>query len=114
MLPDVVDLMNHHRAVRVARVGDTTEVRNYGVVVMAEVAPGEHPGGVGRDGLADDHRGTAAGPLGVVAEVALPGQPVLGHVRGMGAEVEPVLQRLVAQGQGLEQIGKRRRHGVLR
>jgi hypothetical protein len=111
VLPHMVDLMNHHRVVLVTGVGDAAEVRNHAVVAVAEVAAGQDTGGVGRDGLTDDHRGAATGPLCVVAEVALTGQAVLGHVGGVSAEVEPVLQCLVAQAQGVEQVGKRRRHG---
>ena len=63
-------------------------------------------------GLADDHGRAAPGTLGVVAQVAFTGQPAVGHVGGVGAEIEPMLEGLVAQAQGLEQVRKQRGHGA--
>jgi hypothetical protein len=108
MLPDVIDLVNHHRAVVVASIGDAAKVGNHCVVRVAKVATGEDAGGVGGDRLADDHRGAAPGALGVIAQVALTGQAGLCHVGGVGAEIEPVLEGLVTQIQGREQMGKQR------
>ena len=101
---DVIHLMDHHRAVLMAGIGDAPEMGNDRVAFGQEIAPGQHRGLMDRRGLDDDHRRAAAGPLAVIAEVALRRQPLDAHIGGMGAEVEAVLQRLVAQLQGLEEV----------
>ena len=109
---DVVDLVDHHRAVLVAFVGDAQEVRDYAVVVVAEVGPDQHAGAVRRRRLDDDHRGAAPGALAVIGEVAVAGQPVDAHVRGMGAEDDAVLERLVTDLDGGEELGVTRHDGL--
>ena len=108
----VVDLVDHHRAVLVAFVGDAPEVRNDAVVVMEKVGPDQHAGAVRRRGLDDDHRGAAPGALAVIGEVAVAGQPVVAHVRGMGAEDDAVLERLVTDLDGREELGVTRHDGL--
>ena len=110
VLADVIDLMDHHRAMLVARVGEAAKVRNYCVVGMNEVAAGEDRGAVGGDRFDHDHRCAATGALGVVPEVALPWKPLLGHVRGVCAEVEAMLQGLVPKIERLEEVRKSFRH----
>ena len=93
MTADMINLVDHHRAVAVAFVGNAAEVRDNGVVFMAEVAACQHSGAVRWRRLDDDHRRAAAGALTVIGEVALGGQAVLG-----GAERDDflVLWRAVA------------------
>jgi hypothetical protein len=69
MLSDVVELMNHDRAVFVTRFGETPEVWDHGIVTVAEVAPGEDSGTVYGDRLTHDHRSSSARAFGVVTEV---------------------------------------------
>jgi hypothetical protein len=104
VLADVIDLVDHHRAVLVAGLGDGPEGRDDGVVLVAEVAPCQDPGAMGGYGLDHDHRGASTCPLGVVAQVPRAGQAVLGHVRGVGAEHDAVLQRRVPQGERRQQV----------
>ena len=111
MTADMIDLVDHHRAVAVAFVGNAAEVRDNGVVFMAEVAACQHSGAVRWRRLDDDHRRAAAGALTVIGEVALGGQAVLAHVGGVCAEHDAVLERLVAQLEGCEQVRKLLRHG---
>ena len=112
MLTDVINLLDHHRAVLVAGLGDEPKGRHDGVVLMTEVAPREHRGGVSGHRLDDDHRGAAGGALAVVAEMARAGQTLLGHVGGVRAEIEAVLERLVPQRERREQMGEEPGHGV--
>ena len=91
----------------VAGVGDPPEVRDHGVVAVAEVAAGEDRGAVHRHRLDHDHRGPADGALQVVAEVALGGQALRAHVGGMGAEVQAVLEGLRADPDRAEEVGER-------
>jgi len=44
MRADVVELLDHHRAVLMAGVGDAAKVRDHAVVAVAEVASGEDRG----------------------------------------------------------------------
>ncbi len=62
-----------------------------------------------RHGLDDDHPGPAEGALAVVGAVPIAGQPVLGHVGGVGPERDPAGERPVAQRQRFEDM--RERHG---
>ena len=106
VLADVVELVDHDDVrVRLATgVGHAPEGRDDRVVVVAEVAAGQDAGPVDRHRLDDDHPGAAERPFAVVADVALAGQAVLGHVRGVGAERDPAAQRPVAQRQRLEDV----------
>ena len=73
MLPDVIQLLDHH-GVGVglaARVGETSEGRDDGIVVVAEVAAGQDRGAVDRHWLHHDHPRPAECPLPVVADVAI-------------------------------------------
>ena len=65
-----------------------------------------------RHRLDDDHRRAAHGALGVIGDMPVARQPVLGHVGGMRAEHDAVAQCLVADLQGLEQGGELVRHGA--
>ena len=103
---NMVELLDHHRPVLVAGVGDAAEVRDHAVVAVAEVAPGEHRGAVDRHRLDHDHRRPAHGPLEVVAEVALGRQALGAHVGGVGAEVQAMLERLRANLDGTEEVGE--------
>ena len=108
VLADVVQLLDHrHVGGLVAGLCDAAEVGDERVVVDQEVAPGQHAGGVGGDGLDDDHRRAAERPLAVVGEVAVAGSPTLGHVRGVGAERDPRCQRPVPEGERREDVGER-------
>ena len=88
MCADVVELLDHHRAVLVAGVGDAAKVRDHAVVAVAEVASGEDRGRMDRHRLHDDHRGPARGPLAVVAEMTFGRQALGTHIGGVGAEVQ--------------------------
>ncbi len=111
VLAHVVQLLDHHDVrIRVAAgVGESAERRDDGVVVVAEVAAGQDGRSVDRHGLHDDHPGATERPLAVVADVPLAGQPALGHVGGVGPEVDPARQRPVAQLEGLEHVRERHR-----
>ena len=113
MTADVIDLVDHHRAVAVALVCDATEVRDDRVVLVAEVAAGQHPGSVRRRRRDDDHRRAATGAFAIIAEVAVDGQATLAHVGGVCAKHDAVLERLMAQFDGREQVRKLLRHGDL-
>ena len=106
--------MNHHRPILVANLGQFSKVGYDTVVAVTEIAPGENPGTVDRHRLANYHRRPATGALGVITNMTLAWQTVLGHVGGMRAKVEPVLERLVTNLQRLEQMGKQFRHEHLR
>ena len=112
MLANVIELVDHHRAVFVAGLGDLAEMGDDGIVLVPKIATGQHRGAVGRHRLDHDHGAAAAGALGVIAEVAFDRQAVLGPVGGMGAEVEPVLERLVTQVEGREEVRNFLRHGA--
>ena len=115
MRADVVELLNHHRAVFVAGVRYPAKVRDHAVVVVAEVAPGEHRGAVDRHRLDHDHGRPAHGPLQVIAEMAFGGEAFGAHVGGVGAEVQAMLERLRADLYGAEQVREWRcgRHGAI-
>ena len=91
MLADVVELMHHHRAMRMAGVGDLAEMRDDRVALMPENCRGSAPPvrwtGTGSTTI------IAAPPRArssVVAEMALAGQALLTHVGGVGAEDDAV------------------------
>ena len=107
VLADVVELVDHHRAVRLAGRGDAAERRDHGIVRVAEVAAGQDRRRVHRHRLDHDHRRPAPRPLLVIAAVTLAGQAAFGHVGGVRAEHEAALQRLVAQRERREEVGKR-------
>ena len=110
---DVVKLLDHHRPVLAAGVGDPAKVRNHAVVFVAEVAPREHRGAVNRHRLDHDHGRAANGPFEVVAEMALGGEAFGAHVGGVGAEVQAMLERPGADLNGVEEVreGGCRGHG---
>ena len=108
---DVVELLDHDRAVLVAGIGDPAKVRDHAVVAVAEVAPGKHRGAVDRHRFDHDHRGPAQGPLDVVAEVAFGGEALGAHVGGMGAEVQAMLERDRAHLDGAEEVREGRCRG---
>ena len=108
---DVVELLDHHRAVLVAGIGDPAKVRDHAVVAVAEVAPGKHRGAVDRHRFDHDHRRPAQGPLDVVAEVAFGGEALGAHVGGMGAEVQAMLERYRAHLEGAEEVREGRCRG---
>src|SRR5262249_47621256 len=74
------------------------------IVLSAEIAAGQHPGAMHRRRLDHDHRSPAPGAFAVVAEMALRRQPLDAHVGRMRAEDEAMLQRLMAQGERLEDV----------
>jgi len=71
---DVIELLQDRRTLRMHRLGDATEMRDHGIIVGAEVAPGQHRGRMHRNRLDHDHRGTADRPFAVVAEMPFAGQ----------------------------------------
>ena len=79
---------------------------NHRVALGEEVAASQHPGAVHRHRLDDDHRRAAAGALAVIAEMAVPGQALVAHVDGVGAEHHPVRQRAVPELDRREDIGE--------
>ena len=103
---DMVHLVDHHRAMLVAGLCDAPEGRDDRIVLGAEIAAGQDAGLMHRRGLDDDHGRPTARPLAVIAEMALRGQALDAHIRRMGAEDEAMLQGLVAQLQGLEEMGE--------
>ena len=110
VLADVVELVDHHHVMRLAGLGDPAEAGDHGVVGGAEVAAGHDRGRMHRHRLDHDHGGPATGPRQVVAEVTLARQAALGHVRGVGAEHEPVLERPGPERQRREQVWEGLRH----
>ena len=106
VLADVIQLVDHHdvRVGRPAGIGQPPECRDDRVVVVPEVAAGQDGGPVDRHGLHDDHPRATERALAVVADMALAGQPALGHVRGVRPERDPAGQRLVAQAERLEDV----------
>lgn len=104
MLADVVKLMQHHRTLRLAGLGDLAEAINHRVVVMAEITPRQPRRRMDRHGLDHDHRSAAACPLQIIAQMARARQPVLRHIRRMRSKIHPVFQRLVANFQRFEQL----------
>ena len=107
MLADVVQLVDHDDVAVggiPARIRQLPEPGNDGIVVDPEVAAGEHGGAMHRHRLDDDHAGSAERALAVVGDVAIGDQPVLAHVGGVGAEVDPAAQRAVAQLQRSEDV----------
>ncbi len=78
--------------------------------LVAEVAAREDRGAMHRHRLDHDHGGAADRPLEVVVQMALAGQAALGHVGGVRAEGQPVLQALLAQIERREEVRKERRH----
>ena len=109
---DVVELLDHDRAVLAACVGDPAKVRDHRVVAVAEVAAGQDRGAVDRHRLDHDHRRPAPRPLEVVAEVPFGGKPLGAHVGRVGAEVEAMLERLRADPDGAEEVREGRHIGV--
>ena len=103
---DVIELLDHHRAMLMAGVGDAPEVFDDAVVAMPKVTAREHRGAVHRHRLDHDHRGPANRTLPVVAEMALHGQPLDAHVGGVRAEVEAVREGLAPERQWREQMGE--------
>ena len=114
MLADVVQLVNHDDVgVRgPAGVGHAPEGGDDGVVIGAEVAPGEDTRPVNGHRLHDDHPGAAERAFPVVPDVALPRQPALGHVGGVSPERDPAPQRPMPQSEGFEHVRERLAHGA--
>jgi len=106
MPADMIDLMDHDCAMRMAFIGDLAEMRDDHVAFMQEIPARQDAGPVGWRGLDHDHRRTAARPFPVVAEMARTRDALVTHVGRMGSEDDPVLQRLVAQLQGREERWK--------
>ncbi len=73
VLADVVQLVDDRGALGVDRVGDPPERLDDRIVTVSEVASRQYAGRMDRYGLDHDHRGSAAGPFEVVAEVAVAG-----------------------------------------
>ena len=107
MLADVVQLMDDHRTLGVARVGDGAEASMTASSPAPEVAASQYGRRVHRHRLDDDHRRPATGPLEVVAEVTVAWQSALGHVGGVRTEHDAVAQRDMAQ---LQRPGEVRKH----
>jgi hypothetical protein len=108
VLADVVELLDHDRAVLVAGIGQAAEMRDHRIVAVTEVAARQHRRLMHRHRLDHDHGGPAQRPLQVVVQVTLARQPAFGHVRRVGTEGEPVLQPFVAEIQRLEEVWERR------
>jgi hypothetical protein len=100
----VVQLLQYRRSVRVYRVGDFTEMRDYRVVAVAEVAARQHCGGVHRHRFDHDHRRAADSAFFVVTAMAFPGESEIGHVGGMGAKHDAVVEFSVTQFERLENV----------
>ena len=112
MLADVVERMDKdHIRIRLATgVGEAAECRDDRVVVVAEVAPRQDRGAVDRHGFHDDHPGAAERAFAVVADVAVTGKAVLGHVGGVRTERDSARERLVAKAERLEEVREAVRH----
>src|SRR6185503_8700980 len=104
VLADVVELVDQDdvRACLAAGIGEATEGRDDRVVVVAEVAPREDSGPVDGHWFDHDHPGTAEHALPVVADMALPGKAVLGHVGGVCPKGDPAPQGPVTKAEWLE------------
>ena len=111
MLSHVVELVDHHRAELLARLGDAPEARDHVVGGVSEVASRENGVFVGGDRLDDDHGRPTHGPLPVIREVLVGGQPQLAHVGRVRPEVDPMFERDMPQIQRLEDVRKRVGHG---
>ena len=104
MLTNMVKLLQNSGAMRVHRVGNFAEMGDDFIVAMAEVAARQYRGRMHRHRLDHDHRRAADGAFFVIAAMALAGQAQLGHVGGMGAEDDAVVETAMAQLQGQENI----------
>ena len=113
VLADRVELLQDHRAGRFHRFGDRPEMGDDVVGAGAEVAAGQHGGGVDRHRLGDDHRRPAQRAFQQIGAEARARQAALGHVRGMGAEDHAVAQLVAAHRQRRHQAGMGG-HGGLR
>ncbi len=101
---DMEHLADDDGAVFMHRVGDLAEARNDRVIAGAELPPGQDRRLMDRYRFDHDHPGTPSGAFPVIAEMPFRGQAVDAHIGGMGAKDDAVLQRLVANGQRLEQL----------
>ena len=88
----------------VYRVGYLAKVRDYGIVAVQKIPPGQDRGSVYRHGLDHNHCRAADGTLFVIGSVALTGQPLLGHIGGMRAKNNSIIQRFMAQTDWLKNI----------
>jgi len=97
MRAHVIELLDHHRAMRLAGLGDAGEMRDDVIAGVAEIAARQHGGGMDRHRLDHDHRRATQSALQVIGQVLIPRQTVMGHVGGVGTEHDAVLQLFVAQ-----------------
>ena len=92
MLAHMIKLLHYYRAMFMTGIGNAPERGDDRVIIMAEITPRQHSCAVNGYRLHNNHACAAAGTFGVIAEMAFSGQPVLGHVGGVGAENYPVFQ----------------------
>ena len=81
----------------VYRIGYLAKVRDYGIVTVQKITPGQDRGRVYRHWFDHNHCRAAYGTLFVIGAVALAGQSPLGHIGGMRAKNNSIIQRFMAQ-----------------
>ena len=102
---DMIKLLEDHRALFVHRVGDASKMGDDLIGRVAEVAAGEHSGGMHGHWFHYDHACPAHGAFAVVGNMLIPWQPVTAHVGGVGAKDHAVSQGFMAQLHGFEHMG---------
>ena len=106
MLADMIELVDHYRAMFMTSIGDAAEGRDDGIVAMAEIAPRQNRRSMDWDRFDHDHPRTTSGAFAIVAKMPITWQPGFGHIRGVSAKVQAVFERLVTKVEGLEQMWK--------
>ncbi|MCY1292900.1 hypothetical protein D9M70_421430 [compost metagenome] len=97
MRPDMIELLDRDGFMFLDCLNHLLEVGNDAIVRMPEVAAGENGCGMHGHGFDDNHRGPADRALPVIGGMAFGRQALDGHVCGVGAEHDPVLQRVRPQ-----------------
>ena len=100
MAADVIELVDHDRAVRMALVGDLTEMGDDLVAFGEEIAADQDARAVCGCRLDHYHGCATPCPLTVISEVAGPGHAFVAHIDGMSAKDDAVLERHMAKLEG--------------
>jgi hypothetical protein len=74
------------------------------IVAMTEVAPGQHRGWMDRHWLDYDHRRAADGAFLVISAMTLAWQAQVGHIGGVCAEDDTIIEFAMAQLEWLKQV----------
>ena len=105
MRADMVKLLEKDRARLFHRLCHLAEMRDHLIGGMQEVAARQDASAVDRHRFGHDHPRAPQRAFQKVGAKARAGQAHVGHVRGMGAEDDPVAQRLAAQLDRRHQVG---------